>query len=358
MSCLAHTEAVIDFGDDDRENDVDDATMWTLTPRVEILRAQLIAHLADGRKGEMVREGVRVVLAGPPNAGKSSLLNALAKRPAAIVSPIAGTTRDLIEVRMDLGGFPCIVSDTAGLYHNDQDFHVIEPIGKRKNHNEQDIIEMEGMRRAKDALRNAHIRVLVADGTNENSIQIAHQLLNIGDKFTNKREEIKDNAELEKQHHQQTLMVLNKIDLSPPLYSTALTSATSVMIQHCENVGGKTLQEKLSEKEEGQKVIPHLNSWGPHYVSCTTGEGIEGLEGALIRSIQFLFSDDLNHMSHDNNKSNSVREGAMVTRERHRRHVRQCVRHLDAFLDASLPMDAAAEELRLAALELGKVTGR
>jgi tRNA modification GTPase len=91
--CLAYTEAVIDFGDDDRESDIDDSTMYALIPRIQTLRDELDYYLRDGRRGEIVREGVRVALVGRPNAGKSSLLNALAKRPAAIVSPIAGTTR-------------------------------------------------------------------------------------------------------------------------------------------------------------------------------------------------------------------------------------------------------------------------
>lgn len=92
-SCLAHTEAVIDFGDDDRESDVNDDNMWALVPRIEVLRKDILTHYQEGRKGEIIRDGVKIVLVGLPNAGKSSLLNYLAKRPAAIVSPIAGTTR-------------------------------------------------------------------------------------------------------------------------------------------------------------------------------------------------------------------------------------------------------------------------
>lgn len=93
MKCLAHTEAVIDFGDDDREGDINDHAMDALLPIVRNLHAELLRHLRDGRKGEIIREGVQVALIGQPNAGKSSLMNALARRPAAIVSPIAGTTR-------------------------------------------------------------------------------------------------------------------------------------------------------------------------------------------------------------------------------------------------------------------------
>lgn len=90
---LAHTEAVIDFSDDDREDDVNESIMYTIAPKVRELRDQLVSHLKDGRKGEILREGIQIALVGPPNAGKSSLLNFLAKRPASIVSPIAGTTR-------------------------------------------------------------------------------------------------------------------------------------------------------------------------------------------------------------------------------------------------------------------------
>jgi tRNA modification GTPase len=93
IRCLAHTEAVIDFGDDDRENDINESSFWELIPRVRTLRDNISIHLNDGRRGEILRDGVQIVLVGPPNAGKSSLLNILAKRPASIVSPIAGTTR-------------------------------------------------------------------------------------------------------------------------------------------------------------------------------------------------------------------------------------------------------------------------
>lgn len=132
LTCLAHTEAVIDFGDDDREGDINDDAMKPLVPKIQNIRDELIAHLRDGRKGEIIREGVQIALIGQPNAGKSSIINALAKRPAAIVSPIAGTTRDIVEVRMDIEGISCIIRDTAGLRSNSSD-----------------PIELEGMKRAR-----------------------------------------------------------------------------------------------------------------------------------------------------------------------------------------------------------------
>lgn len=113
LDCLARAEAALDFSDegDVDEGGIDDA----LRRRTQDLRSAIAAVLADGRSGERLRDGFVVVLAGPPNAGKSTLLNSLSRRDAAIVSATPGTTRDAIEVRCDLGGLPVILVDTAGL---------------------------------------------------------------------------------------------------------------------------------------------------------------------------------------------------------------------------------------------------
>jgi tRNA modification GTPase len=90
-------------------------TLKQARAEVEALAGDIARHLDDGHRGELLREGFHVVLAGPPNAGKSSLINWLARREVAIVSEEAGTTRDVIEVKLDLEGLPVVVSDTAGL---------------------------------------------------------------------------------------------------------------------------------------------------------------------------------------------------------------------------------------------------
>ena len=121
LRCLAHMEAVIDFGDDERgEDDVQErnagnAVLEPLVPRLEALLGEVDAHIASFRQGAMIRNGIMVALIGRPNAGKSSLFNRLARKPVAIVSALPGTTRDTLEVRLDLDGLPCTLIDTAGL---------------------------------------------------------------------------------------------------------------------------------------------------------------------------------------------------------------------------------------------------
>lgn len=137
IDCLAGAEAALDFSD---EGDVDDAGLdAALLTRAAALRDEIAAALRDDRRGERLREGFCVVLAGAPNAGKSTLLNALSRRDAAIVSDLAGTTRDMIEVRCDLGGLPVVLVDTAGLRET------------------EDRIEAEGIRRTRARMASADL---------------------------------------------------------------------------------------------------------------------------------------------------------------------------------------------------------
>ena len=112
IAALANIEAALDFSN---EADVPGEVSARARPAVERLQTEIAVHLDDRHLGERLRDGFRVLLAGPPNAGKSSLLNALARRDAAIVSQEPGTTRDVIEVHLDLAGFPVLVMDTAGI---------------------------------------------------------------------------------------------------------------------------------------------------------------------------------------------------------------------------------------------------
>lgn len=112
VACLVLCEAEIDFGDTE---EIDEGLVNKAKERALALIQKLRMHLQDSRRGEILRTGIRIVIFGEPNAGKSSLLNWLAQRQAAIVTPLPGTTRDILEVSLDLGGLPVIVCDTAGL---------------------------------------------------------------------------------------------------------------------------------------------------------------------------------------------------------------------------------------------------
>ncbi|GGF32545.1 tRNA modification GTPase MnmE [Aliidongia dinghuensis] len=140
---LAHVEAAIDFPDEDLPEDL----LGPARAAAEALEREIRARLADGRRGEILRDGLSVALIGPPNSGKSSLMNALAGRDAAIVSAHAGTTRDVIEVHLDLEGYPVILADTAGIRDG------------------ADPIEAEGIRRARARAEAADLRLLVLDAT-------------------------------------------------------------------------------------------------------------------------------------------------------------------------------------------------
>lgn len=136
-------EAAIDFSD---EGDVAADALARGRQVVERLAGEIGAHLADANRGEIVRDGFRVVLAGPPNAGKSSLLNTLARRDIAIVSEEAGTTRDVIEARLDIGGYAVVVADTAGI------------------RDAAGAIEREGIRRTEARARDADLVLWIVDG--------------------------------------------------------------------------------------------------------------------------------------------------------------------------------------------------
>ncbi|MFZ0607838.1 MAG: tRNA uridine-5-carboxymethylaminomethyl(34) synthesis GTPase MnmE [Xanthobacteraceae bacterium] len=144
IEALALIEARIDFSD---EADVPEDLIGPAIHAAQQLRSEIAAAMAGAQHGERLRDGLVVAIAGPPNAGKSTLLNRLARREAAIVSPYAGTTRDVIEVHLNLGGYPVTLLDTAGIRDS------VEPI------------EQEGVRRARDRAAAADLVLWVIDAS-------------------------------------------------------------------------------------------------------------------------------------------------------------------------------------------------
>jgi len=139
----ALSEADIDFSDEDIPDDLAGEARFIATQMAK----EIAGHLDDAHRGERLRAGLYLAIIGPPNAGKSSLLNRLAKRDAAIVSDIAGTTRDIIDVHLDLGGYPVIAADTAGLREAG------------------DSIETEGVRRARERAKDADMKLAMFDAS-------------------------------------------------------------------------------------------------------------------------------------------------------------------------------------------------
>lgn len=138
----AMIEAELDFADED---DVPGSVAATIWSDMRALEQQMVNHLSEARTGEIVRDGLKVVIAGPPNAGKSSLLNHLARRDVAIVTDVPGTTRDVLHVDLDLSGYAVRLYDTAGLRETD------------------DIVEREGIRRTRLSMQQAHLLLLLSD---------------------------------------------------------------------------------------------------------------------------------------------------------------------------------------------------
>jgi len=183
LRALAHLEAEIDFSDEE----LPQGMVLAVRPVLAALVDEIQAHLNDAGRGERLREGVQIAIVGPPNAGKSSLLNLLARRDVAIVSAQAGTTRDVIEVHLDLGGWPVTLADTAGLRET------------------TDEIEQEGVRRAEQRARQADLRLVVLDAAAADTPAMLKALITPGD-----------------------IVVLNKIDLASGAATPADALATSV----------------------------------------------------------------------------------------------------------------------------------
>jgi tRNA modification GTPase len=172
IAAQARLEAEIDFPEEGLP-----AAQWEAARReISALRDEIAAELADNRRGERLREGVAVAILGPPNAGKSSLMNALAQREVAITSHIAGTTRDVIEVALDLDGYPVVLADTAGLRDS------------------MDTIEEEGIRRARARAASADLKLIVLDATKQDEADALRDLIDA-----------------------RTIVVVNKIDLMPEM---------------------------------------------------------------------------------------------------------------------------------------------
>ncbi len=202
IEILAHMEAYIDFPDED----IPDQTEEKIINQVGNLIKDLQAHLSD-RRGQRLREGLYAVIIGAPNVGKSSLMNALARKDVAIVSNIAGTTRDVIEVQMDIGGYPLTLADTAGL------------------RNTSDDIESKGIALARKRAEQADIRICLFDAENPQALDEATMAM------------IDDNS----------VIVMNKADRCPQKEMMRVKGAVPVMMSAKTGQGIDNLIDRLED---------------------------------------------------------------------------------------------------------------
>jgi tRNA modification GTPase len=264
LKILSNVEAKIDFPDEDLPNNISDEIKNSSR---EIIK-KIEKILNDQKIGERIREGFKIVIIGPTNAGKSSLLNHLSNRDVAIVSEIAGTTRDVIETHLNIDGYPVIVSDTAGI---------------RESKNE---IEKKGIKLSLNRAEEADLKLVVVDAKKLDFSDVLKGLLD-----------------------QNAILVINKSDLLRGDIDPEIKKLNHVLI---------SIKENLNIDELISKIKNNLKN-------------------------KFITSDDI-----------------LITRERHRQHLEQCLEHLKNFnkKNEDEDFDKAAEDLRLATRHIGMIVGK
>ncbi len=264
LKILSHIEAKIDFPEEDLPKNI----FTEIQKTSNNVMKEINKTLNDQKVGERIREGFKIAIIGPPNSGKSSLLNYLSKRDVAIVSEIAGTTRDVIETHLNLDGYPVIVSDTAGI---------------RSSKNE---IEKKGIKIALKRANDADLRLVIVSAKNVDFTRVLKALLN-----------------------KNAILVVNKSDL---------------------------IRGKLNSKF---KKYEHV------LISIKKDSNLNKLITKIKSKLKNKFT---------------TTEDILITRERHRQNLINCVQHLEKFQKkkSTQDFDKAAEDLRLATRHLGMIVGK
>lgn len=320
-------EALIDFSEDQHFDESPRRLLDSVAAQVHDLLRLLMHHASNAMRGELLREGITCSLLGAPNVGKSSLLNRIVGREAAIVSPEAGTTRDVIEVSLDISGYLVRFGDTAGLRSALASSNV--PIG---------LVEQEGVRRARDKARESDLVLAmlsfsaVADRRGELALepQVMATVKELHDGGAN------------------IMVIVNKVDLKPDHISEPATTRQIL------------------------EVLPGIDASMINYISChadthdtprRSNDGIQDLLSALTAQFKAMTSplDDIGADA-------SLGLESLGATQRHRLLLQEASRQLKLFLDvvetnSDVPDDdvdvvLAAESLRAAAVALSKITGR
>ena len=276
LKILSHVEAKIDFPEEDLPNNILDEIKNSSDEVINKIKK----ILNDQKVGERIREGFKIAIVGPTNAGKSSLMNYLSNRDVAIVSEIAGTTRDVIETHLNINGYPVIISDTAGIRDS------------------KDEIEKKGIKLALQKAEESDLKIVVLHPEN-----------------------LDFKPFLEDSNSENTIVVLNKSDIKlgkPP------------------GIGNYFRFNHLGKNLKDINII---------HTSIKEEENLVDLINAIKEKLKnkFISSDDI-----------------LITRERHRQHLQQCLDHLNNFNQKKEieDYDKAAEDLRLATRHLGMIVGK
>ncbi len=276
LKILSHVEAKIDFPDEDLPNNILDEIKNSSDEVINKIKK----ILNDQKVGERIREGFKIAIVGPTNAGKSSLMNYLSNRDVAIVSEIAGTTRDVIETHLNINGYPVIISDTAGIRDS------------------KDEIEKKGIKLALQKAEESDLKIVVLHPEN-----------------------LDFKPFLEDSNSENTIVVLNKSDIKlgkPP------------------GIGNYFRFNHLGKNLKDVNII---------HTSIKEEENLVDLINAIKEKLKnkFISSDDI-----------------LITRERHRQHLQQCLDYLNNFNQKKEieDYDKAAEDLRLATRHLGMIVGK
>lgn len=285
IRCIAHIEAYIDFSEDEN---IEDDVLSTMQSELNQLHREIRQHLLDGRKGERLRDGVKMVILGETNVGKSSLMNLLIQRDISIVTNIEGTTRDLVESHYDINGYPVLIADTAGLRES------------------KDIVETEGINRARKYAANADLIVLVMDAQ-----KLEKSKINLDDY----QQMYLNQLGLENQQidRSKILPLVNKIDL--------VSESTRRQLEECQTLA----------------------------ISCTNSINVTKAVEEITNCLKQLCGEPTS-------------ESPTLSQSRHRHYLKECSNHIEAFLesfDPSNEQDFAilVQNLRNAVRSIGKISG-
>jgi tRNA modification GTPase len=336
LEARGELEALIDFSEDQHFDESISELLGSVAVQVVSLRTTLLAHRENAVRGELLRSGISLALLGAPNAGKSSLLNAVVGREAAIVSREAGTTRDVVEVGIDLGGFLCRLGDTAGL----------RKALEGKEGGDVGMVEQEGMKRAKARAEESDVVIVVlsfeSEGTERATVRLDAEVVETAARLTKE----KDNV----------LVVINKTDMAQD--DSELEAAIAAT----------------------QEAIPGLKRERIHLISCASTElksttSDPGNIQSFLRSLISHFATLTSAISPDSvsetESDPSIWQESLGATERHRLLLEACIASLDDFAalvdaaaedeigeDGEADVVLAAEHLRGAADSLARITGR